>query len=473
MQTDRSDVVVIGGGPGGYAAAFRAADLGKSVTIVDPEIILGGSCLLRGCIPSKALISAAELAEQIRGAGAIGIETGPVAVHMDRLSRWRAGIIQQIGKGLGELAKRRNVRWIRGRASFTSAQQILVQAENGSNSALEFGHAIIATGARPWFPGGLEPDGTLVLSSTEALELTELPARLLVIGGGYIGLELGSCYRMLGSSVTIVELTAGLLPGTDPELVRPVARKLEASGVRVLLQAQVKSFERNDGAVHVAIQDASGATSVETYDRVLVSVGRVPNTDRLGLDQAGVTRPERGFIPCDDQGRTNQPTIFAIGDCSPGPLLAHKARRDGIVAAEAIAEMPSRRNQKAVPAVVFCDPEIATCGLSEAEAAAGGREVSVGRFPFAALGRAITQRKAEGMVKVIADRATGQIVGAGIVGPGASELIGEATLAVEMGATVDDLMHTIHAHPTLAEALPEAAELVRGASIHIYKRPRA
>jgi dihydrolipoamide dehydrogenase len=472
MPSEHADVVVIGGGPGGYAAAFRAADLGKQVTIVDPEPLLGGSCLIRGCIPSKALITAAELTEQIRGAEAIGIQAGPVIVHMDRLNRWQEGIVRQIGKGLGELAKRRNVRWIRGRARFSDSQHLTIACDDSPDLKLQFGHVIIASGARASFPPGLEPDGTSVLSSTEALQLTQVPRRLLVIGGGYIGLELGSCFKLLGSHVAIVELTPGLLPGTDPELVRPVLRRLELRGVRVLLQSRVLSLERATAMVRAVIQSGSDAPIAEEFDRVLVCVGRVPNTDQLDLRNAGVATDTRGFIECDDQGRTNQPAIFAIGDCSPGPLLAHKARRDGIVAAEVICGMPAHRNQKTIPAVIFCDPEIASCGLSEPESAAAGREIKVGRFPFAAVGRAVTHRAPDGMVKLIADRATEQVLGVGIVGPCASELIAEATLAVEHGMTVADLMHTIHAHPTLAEALPEAAELVRGASIHIYKRPR-
>jgi dihydrolipoamide dehydrogenase len=441
--------------------------------IVDPEPTLGGACLIRGCIPSKALITAAELAEQMRGAGAIGIETGPVTVHMDRLSQWRGKIVTQIGKGLGELAKRRQVQCVRGRARFRDAQHLLVQNEGASDQVISFDHVVIATGARAAFPSGLEPDGRLVLGSTEALELASLPRKMLVIGGGYIGLELGTCFRLLGSEVAVVEMTPGLLPGTDPELVRPVARKLESRGVRIMLQSRVVSIERSSSDARVAIQCNDGSVVQETCDRVLVCVGRLPNTDNLALDLAGVTTDSRGFILCDEQGRTNQPSIFAIGDCTPGPMLAHRARRDGLVAAEAICGIQSRRDQKVVPAVIFCDPEIATCGLSEPEANAAGQAVRIGRFPFAALGRAVTQRAAEGMVKLIADSNTDRVLGVGIVGPCASELIAEATLAIEMGASVSDLIRTIHAHPTLAEALPEAAELVRGASIHIYKKQRS
>jgi len=472
MTNEKAELVAIGGGPGGYAAAFRAADLGKSVTIVDPEPLLGGACLLRGCIPSKALITAAELAESIRGAGAIGIEAGPVTVHMDRLSQWRQNIINQIGKGLGELAKRRNVRWIRGRARFADPHRLAIAGEDSAETLLEFDHAIVATGARPSFPSGLEPDRQLILSSDEALELNLVPQSLLVIGGGYIGLELGTCFRLLGSTVTVVEMTGGLLPGTDPELVRPVGRKLESRGVRVLLDSRVLSLKRIHDRMEVTIQPRSGPLVAELFDRVLVCVGRGPNTDGLDLAAAGVAIDARGFITCDDQGRTNRPEIYSVGDCSGGPLLAHKARRDGIVAAEAICGRAARRDQKTVPAVIFSDPEIAYCGLSEPEAIAASREIKIGRFPFAALGRAVTQRAADGMVKLIADRTTEQVLGVGIVGPSASELIAEATLAVELGAKVEDLMHTIHAHPTLAEALPEAAELVRGASIHIFKKAR-
>ncbi len=472
MSTEKTELVVIGGGPGGYAAAFRAADLGKSVTIVDPEPLLGGTCLLRGCIPSKALITAAELAESIRGAGAIGIEAGPVTVHMDRLSQWRQNIITQIGKGLGELAKRRNVRWIRGTARFADLRHLSIAAEGIPETTMEFDQAIIATGARPTFPTGLEPDGQLVIGSTEALELDHVPKQLLVVGGGYIGLELGTCFRLLGSAVTIVELTAGLLPGTDTELVRPVHRKLDSKGVRVMLESRVTALRKMADSVEVEIQPFRGATVIRNFDRVLVCVGRGANTSNLSLDRAEVQTDARGFIVCDAQGRTSRSEIFAVGDCSGGPLLAHKARRDGLVAAEAICGQSSTRDQLTVPAVVFSDPEIAYCGISESEAVSAGHEILIGRFPFAVLGRAATQRAPEGLVKLIADRATEQVLGVGIVGPSASELIAEATLAIELGAKVHDLMHTIHAHPTLSEAIPEAAELVRGASIHIYKKGR-
>jgi dihydrolipoamide dehydrogenase len=472
MNIERTELVVIGGGPGGYAAAFRAADLGKSVTIVEPEPLLGGACLLRGCIPSKALISAAELAESIRGAGAIGIEAGPVTVRMDRLSQWRQNIINQIGKGLGELAKRRNVRWIRGHARFADPRRLTITSDSAAETTLEFDRAVIATGARPTFPPGLEPDRQLILSSDDALNLDRLPQRLLVVGGGYIGLELGTCFRLLGSTVTIVEITGSLLPGTDPELVRPVGRKLEARGVRVLLASRVANVKRVGDLVEATVQPRSGPPIAELFDCVLVCTGRGPNTDALALTAAGIETDARGFILCDDRGRTARPEIFAVGDCSGGPLLAHKARRDGIVAAEAICGQPSRRDQRTVPAVIFSDPEVAYCGMSEPEATAAGREIRIGRFPFAALGRAVTQRAAEGFVKLIADQTTEQVLGVGIVGPSASELIAEATLAVELGATVENLMHTIHAHPTLAESISEAAELVRGASIHIYKKSR-
>ncbi len=472
MVNEIAPLLVIGGGPGGYAAAFRAADLGRTVTIVDPEPTLGGACLLRGCIPSKALITAADLAEQIRGAGAIGIETGPLIIHMDRLSQWRQTIIRQIGKGLGELAKRRNVRWVRGRARFLDEKHVAVQTDGGE-STIEFQQVVIATGARPTFPPGLEPDGRLVVTSTEALEWDQVPGRLLVVGGGYIGLELGSCLRLLGSSVTIVELTPGLLPGTDVELVRPVSRKLELRGVRVLLENRVLALEPIGDEVVATIQPKDGEPRAERFDRVLVSVGRGPNTDGLDLPRAALHTDGRGTIVCDDQGRTNRPEFFSVGDCSGGPLLAHKARRDGIVAAEAICgHAASSRSQKTVPAVIFSDPEIAYCGLNESDAMAAGRDIQVTRFPFAALGRAHTHRATDGMVKLIADRRSDEILGVGIVGPCASELIAEATLAVELSAKTSDLMRTIHAHPTLAEAMPEAAELVHGASTHIYKKPR-
>ena len=471
QEGDRTELLVIGGGPGGYAAAFHAADLGRKVTIVDPEATLGGSCLLRGCIPSKALITAAELVEQIRTAGEIGIETPSVTVHMERLSQWRRNLIGQIGKGLGELAARRNVRWVRGTARFEDTHHVSVRSSAGQAQRIQFEQAVLATGARPTFPPGLQPDGKYVLSSSDALELDHIPPRLLVVGGGYIGLELGSCFHLLGSSVTIVELCDSLLPGTDPELVRPVLRKLQKRGLRVMLQAKVSNLQATSSGVAATIEGNTSPARTEQFDRVLVCVGRGPATDNIGLQQAGIRTDSRGFIPCDDQGRTRVAHLFAVGDCCAGPMLAHKARRDGTVAAEVTCGRPAPRSGRIVPAVIFSDPEIAYCGMTEAQASEKGLAVSVGRFPFAALGRALTQRSADGLAKIVADQATGQVLGVGIVGPSASELIAESTLAVELKASVDDLIHTIHAHPTLSEAIPEAAELVRGLSLHIYKRP--
>jgi dihydrolipoamide dehydrogenase len=472
-----SDILVIGGGPGGYAAAFRAADLGRSVTVVDSEPHLGGTCLLRGCIPSKALIAAAELAERLRTAGEMGIAAGTVQIDAPRLQAWKQQIVQQIGKGLSELAKRRRVRVIRGTARFLDRHAVAVSAaasgmEPATEQILRFEHAVVAVGSRPSFPPGLEPDGTHTLGSTEALLLDRVPPRLLVVGGGYIGLELGSCFRLLGSDVTVVEALPQLLTGTDPELVRPVARRLEQRGVRLRLATLVRELRVVGDQVEATIAGESGEPQVEWFDRVLVAAGRAANTESLNLAAAGVATDARNYLVTDLQGRTSIRHIFAAGDCAGGALLAHKARRDGVVAAEVIAGQASSCFQHAVPAVIFTDPEIAYCGLSEDQARAAGHEVVVGRFPFGALGRALIHRAKEGLVKIVTDGKRDEVLGVGIVGPGASELMGEAVLAVQARVRATELARTIHAHPTLAEGLQEAAEAVHGASLHIYKPTR-
>ena len=461
---ERTQVVVIGGGPGGYTAAFRAADLGKQVALVEQETRLGGVCLLRGCIPSKALITAAELLDRIRQAETMGIRVGEIRVDMPRLIAWKNSIIDDLARGLDVLARGRNITRYVGPATFRGPHELFIHTSD-QPILLRFEQAIIATGSRPIVPPPLER-GERILTSDEALDLAEVPASLLVVGGGYIGVELGTCFAALGSQVTIVEMLDRLLPGTDADLVRVVKRRLEKRGVQIHLQAKVVEARSTQDGVQVKITRSDGKTIVGEFARVLVAVGRQPNSDQLGLDRAGVQTNENGYIVVNEQCRTNVPHLFAIGDVTGPPALAHRARRQGIVAAEVVAGHPAAFDNRTVPAVIFSDPEIAYCGLSEEEAKAAGYRVRVGKFRLSASGRAKTLNDPDGLVVVIAEEETELVLGVRMVGPHVSELIGEAALAIEMGATLEDLIATIHAHPTLSEAIQEAAEVCRGQAIH-------
>ncbi len=462
-----AQVVVIGGGPGGYAAAFRAADLGKEVVLVEAADALGGECLHHGCIPSKALLTATHLLDQIAAARVMGIRAERVSIDAQALSQWKGGVIDQLAKGLEQLAERRGVEVIHGKATFSGSRRLRIS--DGSVGALTFEQAIIATGSRPMDVPGIERDSELVMTSREALMLQDVPERLLVIGGGYIGLELGSVYARLGSRVTVVEMTAQLLPGIDRDLVQVVQRALRQHAVEIHLRAKVTGLKTEGGRVHVQVEREQGEALALEADRVLIAVGRRPNTETLGLEQTRIVRDPRGFIQVDRQRRTAEPRIYAVGDVTGEPMLAHKAAREGKVAAEAIAGEPVAFDNVTVPAVVFTEPEIAFCGLSEEEAKAAGQAVKVGKFPFRALGRALTLNRTEGFVKVIADAERNVILGVRMVGPGVSDLIGEAVLALEMGAQLEDLTVSIHPHPTLSEALAEAAEAAQQRAIHIYQ----
>jgi dihydrolipoamide dehydrogenase len=457
------EVVVVGGGPGGYAAAFHAADLGKQVALIDQDPRLGGVCLLRGCIPSKAMITAAEFFHRVQHADKMGIVVKDVRLDMKKLAAWRDGIINDLASGIDQLCKARGVRRIHGRAHLTGPNSLHV---SGSESAvLGFKNAILALGSRPVLPPPFEK-GERVLTSDEALSLSEVPPSLLVVGGGYIGIELGSCYQALGSKVTVVELLDRLLMGTDPDLVRVVKKHLEDRGTAIHLESKVVEVNERKDKVEVKIQPKEGQPFTVDVDRVLVAIGRRPNTEEVGLERAGVNLDPKGHIVIDEQCRTNVPSIFAIGDCTGNPYLAHRAKRQAIVAAEVIAGHKAAFDNRTIPAVVFSDPEIAYCGLSEEEAKKAGYDVKVGRFRFGASARAKTLDQQEGFVNVIADAKTEVVLGVRMVGPNVSELLGEATLAVETGAVIEDIVGTIHAHPTLVESIEEAADAVRGHSIH-------
>lgn len=456
------DVVVIGAGPGGYVAAIRAAQLGKQVTVIDSAEI-GGVCLNRGCIPSKALISAAHQYETMRSASTIGITAGEVKVDFAKVQEWKNGVVKKLTGGVNTLFKGNKVQAMSGEAFFSGPNQIRVVTED-SGKSYTFNSCIIATGSRP-----IElkpfPYGKRILSSTEALNLSEIPKSMIVIGGGYIGIELGQTFAKFGTKVTVLEGSSHILPGFEQELSRFVVRTLKKDGVDIITQAMAKSSEVTESEVKVTYE-AGGETKQISAEYVLVTVGRRPNTDELGLDAAGVKVGERGLIEIDKQCRTSVPNIYAIGDIVAGPALAHKASYEGKVAAEVIAGHPSEIDYKAIPAVVFSSPEIASVGLSETEARAEGREVAVGKFNYAANGRALSMNAAEGFVKLVADKKSGFVLGGQIVGPEGSNLIAEIGLAIEMNATLEDFALTIHAHPTLGEITMEAAETALGQAVH-------
>lgn len=462
------DVLVIGAGPGGYTAAIRAAQLGKHVAIVEQDV-LGGVCLNRGCIPSKALISAAHQLEVVNGAASIGIEAGEAKVNFTKVQEWKNSIVHKLTSGVQSLLKANKVQKLTGRASFLSPNEVRIEGEE--TIECHFMHCIIATGSRP-IELPTFPYGGRILSSTEALALDEIPQTMIVLGGGYIGIELGQTYAKFGTKVTVIEGTDAILPGFEKEVSRFVSRTLKKLGVQVFTQAMAESAEQTNEAVTVTFTH-KGETQQATADYLLVTVGRRPNLEALGLDQIGIERMKRGLLRVDEQGRTSVPTIYAIGDIVAGASLAHKASYEGKVAAEAIAGLGSTVNYRVIPAVVFSDPEIASVGVSETEAKEQGRSIVTGKFPYAANGRALSLNAREGFVKIIADKEGGTVLGAQIVGPEASNLIAELGLAIEAGITLEEISQTIHAHPTLGEIVMEAAESALGRAIHQVNKPTA
>lgn len=469
MQKKTVDALVIGAGPGGYVAAIRLAQLGKKTLLVE-KTSLGGVCLNVGCIPSKALITAAKTVEKIRKADQMGIIVGDLMVDFPKLISWKDGIVSKLTGGIGTLVKGNGGEVLMGTATFRSPHEVEVETPDGP-VLVEAAHVIVATGSRPIEIPGFKFDGRRVISSTEALSLSEIPNRLLVVGGGYIGLEMGIMYAKLGANVTVVEAMDQVLPGFDPEIAQVIARQLKKLKVNVVLNASAKGWEDGPLCAKVHIEQNGRMMDLDA-DKILVTVGRKPNSEGFGLDAIGVQIDGRGFIQVDRQMRTSVPGVFAIGDVVGQPMLAHKASREAEVAAEVIAGHPAEMDVKVIPAVVFTDPEIGSAGLSEAEARAQGHEVIVGKFPFGALGRALTTGETDGFVKVIADKGTQEILGIHIVGPGASDLIAEGALAIEMGAFIDDLSLTVHAHPTLAEGLMEAAKAAVGEAIHALNTRR-
>jgi dihydrolipoamide dehydrogenase len=467
-------IAVVGGGPGGYAAAFLAADLGLHVTLIDPEINPGGVCLYRGCIPSKALLHVAKLIEESQQSANWGIEFPAPKIDLTRLRAWKEGVVKKLTGGLGLLSKQRHVEYIQGRAAFESSTTLRISKSDSTEVVLSFDRIIIATGSRPAVVPSLKLDTARLMDSTGALNLDDIPGSLLVVGGGYIGLELGSVYAALGTRVTVVEMLPGLLPGADRDLVLPLHKRLEKMFETILLNTTVASLKDEGPGIRATFEGASiqDKDREKLFDRVLVSVGRKPNSEIPGLDTTQVQVNSRGFIEVNKQLQTADPCIYAIGDVVGEPMLAHKASHEGRVAAEAIAGHKVAFEPNAIPAVVFTDPEVAWCGLTETHAEKQNREIKVAKFPWGASGRAVTIDRPDGMTKLIVDPHTERVLGVGIVGAGAGELIAEGVLAIEMGALASDVAMTIHPHPTLSETVMESAEVFYGTSTHIYRPKR-
>ena len=465
-------LAVIGAGPGGYAAAFHAADLGMKVTLIDAEPNPGGVCTFRGCIPSKALLHAAKVLDEAKHAEAFGVSFGTPAIDVNKLRAWKDEVVKKQTGGLGLLAKSRKVDYVQGTASIVDGKTLTVETAKGTQR-VDTDYIIIATGSRPTAVPNVSIDNPKVLDSTTALELPDVPNRLLIVGGGYIGLELGTVYAALGSKVTVVEMTDGLLPGADRDLAAVVAKRMETYCEAILLATKVTAVKEDEKGLSVTLEGKNAPAGAQIFDRVLVAVGRRPNSNIAGLDKTKARVNQRGFIEVDGQRRTAEPTIFAIGDVAGDPMLAHKASHEARVAVEAIHGRPSEFAPRAIPAVVFTDPELAWAGLTEAEAKAQNITVEIAKFPWAASGRATTLGRPDGLTKLIIDPETERILGVGIAGSGAGELIAEGTLAIEMGSVAADLKLTIHAHPTLSETLMEAAEVFFGESVHVYKPKKA
>ena len=466
-----TQLVVIGAGPGGYAAAFYAADLGMDVTLIDREVNPGGVCVYRGCIPSKALLHVAKLVDEAAHAKAWGVEFGAPRVNLDKLRAFKDKVVGRLTGGTGQLVKARKIKYLRGTATLTGPTSLDVAMVDGGSDSIVFQHAIIAVGSHPAKVPGLSIDSPRVMDSTTALDLPDIPGSLLVVGGGYIGLELGSVYAALGSKVTVVEMTPRLLPGADRDLVDVLAKRIEAAFESVRLDTKVVGMNEQKKGLQVSFEDHAGAKTDAVFDKVLVSVGRKPN-QMPGLDTTKVELDARGFIKVNGRRQTAEPSIYAIGDVAGEPMLAHKASHEGRVAVEAIHGDDVVFEPAAIPAVVFTDPELAWTGLTETEAKRDGRKVEVAKFPWAASGRSLTLDRTDGLTKLVIEPGSERVLGVGIVGPGAGELIAEGTLAIEMGAVVSDLKLTIHAHPTLSETLMESAEAFFGHATHVHRPKR-
>jgi dihydrolipoamide dehydrogenase len=461
------NVVVIGAGPAGYVCAIRLAQLGQKVTVVE-KAELGGTCLNVGCIPSKALIAAGSLMNKAREAAHMGIEFGEPKLDLGKLVEWKQGIVGKLTGGVGGLLKNHKCEVLHGSASFKDRNTLEVTGKDGKKT-VKFDDAVIATGSVPIAIPGFDFDEENVWSSTGALSPDRVPEHLVVIGGGYIGLELGFMYRKLGSEVTVLEATGGALPGQDRDCVKVIERSLKKNGIKLVTETLAKGYEKKGKKLVVKVEGKKGADTIEC-DQVLSTVGRRPYSEGLGLEKLGLTTDQRGFLQVDDQMRTKVPNVFAIGDIAGQPMLAHKGSKEGLVAAAVIAGQPERYDVRCVPAVIFTAPEMASVGFTEEELKEKKVEYVAGKFPFAASGRAMSLMETEGFVKVLADAKTDEVLGVHMVGPEVTELVAEAALAIEMGATSEDIARTVHAHPTLPEAMMEAAEAVHSMAVHIFQK---
>ena len=461
-----AEVVVLGSGPGGYTAAFRAADLGKQVVLIERYAVLGGVCLNVGCIPSKALLHAARVIAEAEEMSHFGLAFGKPAIELDRLREWKNGVVEKSIRGLAGLAKQRKVSVMQGVGAFTSAHMMEVKTSEGVKK-VSFDHAIIAAGSQSARIPGFPYDDPRLMDSTSALDMKDIPKRLLVIGGGIIGLEMACVYDALGAKVTVVELLDGLIPGADRDLIRPLHKRIEKRYEGIYLKTKVTRLEAHKDGLKATFE-GENAPAAQLYDRVLLAVGRRPNGKAIAAQAAGVNVNDRGFIPVDKQSRTNVPHIFAIGDIVGEPMLAHKASYEGKIAAEVIAGHKAAFDARTIPSVAYTDPEIAWMGLTETQAKAQGIEIEKASFPWAASGRARAMARDEGLTKLILDKKTRRLLGAGIVGPNAGELIAETVLALEMGADAADLALTIHSHPTLSETVMFAAEIAEGSITDLY-----
>jgi dihydrolipoamide dehydrogenase len=472
MTDSQVNIAIVGGGPGGYAAAFLAADLGMTVTLIDPEVNPGGVCLYRGCIPSKALLHVAKLLEESHQAKDWGIEFSAPKIDLARLRSWKEGVVKKLTGGLGILSKQRKVKYVQGRAAFENSTTLRITKSDGSEETLTFDRVVLATGSRPAIVPSLKIDSPRMMDSTGALNLEDIPGTLLVVGGGYIGLELGSVYAALGTRVTVVEMLPGLLPGADRDLVLPLHKRLEKLFETILLNTTVAAVKDEGAGIRATFEGPEVKEREKVFDRVLVSVGRKPNSEIPGLEKTQVKLGPKGFVRVNKQLQTDDPSIYAIGDLVGEPMLAHKASHEGRTAVEAIAGHKVAFEPHAIPAVVFTDPEVAWCGLTETQAQKENRDIKVAKFPWAASGRAITLDRPEGMTKLLVDPQTERVLGVGIVGVGAGELIAEGVVAIEMAALAKDVALSIHPHPTLSETLMEAAEVFFGTSTDIYRPKR-
>ena len=457
---DHAKLVIIGAGPGGYAAAFRAAELGLSVTLIDPEVNPGGVCLHRGCIPSKALLHVAKLVSEADESAQIGVRFSKPDIDVGQIRSWKNGVVEKLTGGLGSKVQKMKINYLRGTAQFKDSHTLKVSLVDGATKELAFDQAILATGSRPIMLPGVAGDSQRIIDSTGALELADVPGSLLIVGGGYIGLELGSAYAAMGSKVSVVEMTNGLLSGCDRDLVSVLKRRLDKKFDSILLNTKVVELKEQKSAVLVTLEDKQGEQSEKRFEKVLIAIGRKPNSESLGIENTNIVKDKKNFIVVDGQQRTAEPHIFAIGDIAGEPMLAHKAYAEASVAAEVAAGRKSVFDPRAIPAVVFTDPEIAWCGLTETAAREQKIKVKTAKIPWRGNGRALTLGRDDGMTKLLVDPETDRVLGMAVAGPVAGELIAEGVVAIEMAAVSEDLRKSIHPHPTLSETVFDAAEML-------------